>query len=222
MAWELANEPRPMRPAAVEGYKDWIKGSAEFIKGLDNNHLVTTGSEGVIGSEHINIFKGVHSDKNIDYLTIHIWPKNWSWFKDTAIAASMDPVKINTANYIQLHDSLALEMKKPLVIEEFGMPRDKHSFSLNSATRLRDDYYEFILRQLVKSIVSKSAICGANFWAFSGAGRPAKNGLFWKPGADRLGDPPQEEQGLNSVFDSDKSTWKVIEPIAKAIRLQMR
>ena len=25
-----------------------------------------------------------------------------------------------------------------------------------------------------------------------------------------MGDPPMEEQGLNSVFDSDSSTWKVI------------
>jgi mannan endo-1,4-beta-mannosidase len=27
--------------------------------------------------------------------------------------------------------------------------------------------------------------------------------MFWEKGADLIGDPPQEEQGLNSVFDVD-------------------
>lgn len=29
-------------------------------------------------------------------------------------------------------------------------------------------------------------------------------------GDDVLGDPPVEEQGLNSLFDCDKSTWDII------------
>jgi mannan endo-1,4-beta-mannosidase len=30
-----------------------------------------------------------------------------------------------------------------------------------------------------------------------------------------MGDPPMEEQGLYSVFDSDSSTWKVINAFIK-------
>jgi len=50
MAWELANEPRPMRPTANDAYFKWIIDSAAYIKSLDPNHLVTTGSEGWIGT----------------------------------------------------------------------------------------------------------------------------------------------------------------------------
>src|SRR6266404_6589683 len=79
MSWEIANEPRPMRPAANQAYKKWIAESAAMIKSIDKNHLITTGHEGWIGTESIGLFEEVHADKNIDYLTIHIWPKNWGW-----------------------------------------------------------------------------------------------------------------------------------------------
>src|SRR5215204_5658332 len=35
MAWELANEPRPMRPAAAESYKRWVGDAAALIKSKD-------------------------------------------------------------------------------------------------------------------------------------------------------------------------------------------
>ena len=78
MAWELANEPRPMRPSAVNSYKKFITILPPFIKKLDPNHLVTTGTEGYMSTDNIQLYRDIHDDKNIDYLTIHIWPKNWS------------------------------------------------------------------------------------------------------------------------------------------------
>lgn len=33
-----------------------------------------------------------------------------------------------------------------------------------------------------------------------------------------MGDPPMEEQGLNTVFDSDKTTWAVINKYYKALK----
>jgi mannan endo-1,4-beta-mannosidase len=51
MSWELANEPRPMRPAANEDYLKWISSTAAFIKSLDKNHLVTTGHEGDMATD---------------------------------------------------------------------------------------------------------------------------------------------------------------------------
>src|SRR5690606_2622730 len=85
MAWQLANEPRPMRPAADSAYLQWVKKAAAFIKEKDKNHLVSVGSEGEMGTESMKLFEQVHSDPNIDYLTIHIWPKNWSWFSGTDV-----------------------------------------------------------------------------------------------------------------------------------------
>lgn len=210
MAWEIANEPRPMRPSAIEEYKNFISHTAAFIKSLDKNHLVTIGSEGEMGSETMDVFEAIHADKNIDYATIHIWPKNWGWFRDTAIAKDFTDILKRTTDYINKHTSVARQINKPLVVEEFGLPRDGQSFSLSATTFFRDRYYASIFEQLLQHAENNGVIAGANFWTFSGQGRPSYQQLLWKKGDDLLGDPPVEEQGLNSVFDQDSSTWQVI------------
>lgn len=210
ITWEIANEPRPMRPAAIDAYKKFIYKSADLIRSLDKNHLITTGSEGEFGSENLEVFKEVHSYKNISYSTMHIWPKNWGWFKDTSIAAGFDVVIKNTTDYIQRNAAAAAETGKPIVVEEFGLPRDSHSFSPASATSFRDRYYAAIFELLLQHVKNDGIIAGANFWTFSGIGRPSHKQLLWKKGDDILGDPPVEEQGLNSVYDSDSSTWEII------------
>src|SRR5205085_12542626 len=140
----LANEPRPMRPAANEDYSKWISDVAAHIKAKDRNHLVTTGAEGDMGTESISLFESTHADKNIDYLTIHIWPKNWSWFGEKSMENDFPQVISKTENYIDKHLAVARKLNKPLVIEEFGLPRDNHSYDINATTNLRNAYYERI------------------------------------------------------------------------------
>jgi mannan endo-1,4-beta-mannosidase len=210
MAWEIANEPRPMRPAAIETYKKFLSRTASLIRSLDKKHLITIGSEGEMGSENMEVFEAVHSDKNIDYTTIHIWPKNWGWFRDTAISKDFDAIVSKTNSYISKHAAVARKIHKPMVVEEFGLPRDGHLFLLSASTTLRDKYYSSIFGQLLEHAVDNDVIAGVNFWTFSGSGRPSYQQLLWKKGDDVLGDPPVEEQGLNSVFDSDTSTWNVV------------
>lgn len=216
MAWELANEPRPMSQANNGVYLQWIAHTAALIKSIDKNHLVTTGSEGDIASDFdMPVYEKAHADRNIDYLTIHIWPKNWSWFKDTTISASMDNILKNTKAYLDRHTAIAQKLNKPLVIEEFGLPRDKHSFSITSPTTSRDKYFRFLLNEWQKSVKTRGVINGINFWAVGGTAKPIPGQVFWKPGDDYMGDPPQEEQGINAVFNSDKSTWRVIGAFSK-------
>jgi mannan endo-1,4-beta-mannosidase len=210
MAWELANEPRPMRPAAVDAYKKWIGDVAAFIKSKDKNHLVTTGVEGEMGTENLQVFEQIHSNKNIDYLTIHIWPKNWSWFMPASMEKDFPQVVSKTEDYISKHLTIAQKLQKPLVVEEFGLPRDQHSYDIDAATTLRDRYYTKIFSTWKESVENNGPLAGVNFWAFNGMARPVKGQTFWKEGDDYMGDPPMEEQGLNGVFDSDKSTWDVI------------
>lgn len=209
MAWELANEPRPMRPASDNAYKKWISDTAGMIKAKDPNHLVTTGHEGWIGTEGMPLFETVHADKNIDYLTIHIWAKNWGWFKGDKLAEGFDNSMSKAGAYVEEHIAVSKKLGKPLVIEEFGLPRDGISFDPASPTAFRDRYYAKIL-----SFIGPDAVSGANFWAFGGSARPVKGQVFWKTGDDYMGDPPMEEQGLNTVFDSDRSTWDVIKAAA--------
>ncbi|MEO6549561.1 MAG: glycoside hydrolase family 2 TIM barrel-domain containing protein [Ferruginibacter sp.] len=219
MAWEMANEPRPMRPEAITAFTQWINETADFIKSLDANHLVTTGSEGEMGNENIQTFEAIHSSKNVDYLTIHIWPKNWGWFSDTSIAKGFNTILSNTKAYITKHASVANRLNKPLVIEEFGLPRNNHSFLPAASTTLRNNYYRQIFQIFNASVQNKREIAGCNFWGFSGSGRAAENQDFWwTEGDDYMADPPPEEQGLNSVFDNDTSTWKLISSFTKNIK----
>lgn len=210
MAWELANEPRPMRPAANGAYKKWIVDVAAMIKSIDKNHLVALGHEGEIGTQSMELYEAIHTDKNVDYLTIHIWPKNWQWFKDTNIAKYMDTILTKTNDYIKKHEALAEKLNKPLVLEEFGLPRDDQSFDINSATSLRDYYFQKIFSEWLRKKNSNGVLAGCSFWAFGGTARPIKGQVYWKQGDDYMGDPPMEEQGLNTVFDSDHSTWSLI------------
>jgi mannan endo-1,4-beta-mannosidase len=214
MAWEIANEPRPMRPTANYAYKQWIAETAALIKSLDKNHLVTTGHEGWIGTESNSIYKQVHEDPNIDYLTIHIWPKNWGWFRPEKMAEDMSNIEERTRAYIAQHIADAAMLNKPLVIEEFGLPRDGQSFDPAMTTAFRDRYYRYILSY----IKTAPHVAGANFWAFGGAARPIQGQLFWKTHDEYMGDPPMEEQGLNTVFDQDKSTINILRKAAAAIR----
>ena len=54
-------------------------------------------------------------------------------------------------------------------------------------------------------------LAGTNFWAWGGAGRAQHDDFHMRPGdTSYVGDPPQEPQGANSVFDDDSSTLAVI------------
>ncbi|MBV8859532.1 MAG: DUF4126 family protein [Acidobacteria bacterium] len=218
MAWELANEPRPMRPAAAESYKRWVADTAALIKSKDRNHLVVVGHEGRMGTDDLKLFEEIHADPNIDYLTIHIWPKNWSWFKGEEIAADFPGVVEKTLAYVEEHLRVAERLDKPLVVEEFGLPRDRHSFDPAASTMLRDTLYRKVFNVLTIQAAAGGHVAGVSFWAFGGRARPVKGQTFWKDGDDYTGDPPMEEQGLNSVFDSDASTWQIIKSTSKSLK----
>ncbi|HQZ81653.1 MAG TPA: cellulase family glycosylhydrolase [Pyrinomonadaceae bacterium] len=215
MAWEIANEPRPMRPAVNAAYAKFLSDTAALIRTLDPKHLITIGHEGYIGTESVELFEKVHAVANIDYLTIHIWPKNWGWLADADLDKALANAEVETRKYIDLNLAVADKLNKPLVIEEFGFPRDGRSFDRTAATHLRDRYFEAVLSNI------GGTVAGANFWAFAGRGRAANTDFIRKAGDDYTGDPPMEEQGLNSVFDTDRTTLSLLKKAArKAKRLK--
>lgn len=204
MSWEVANEPRPFSKESIPAFKKWIGEVAQLIKSLDPNHLLTTGSEGKMGSDDsIELFEEVHAQPNIDYLTFHIWPNNWGWLDKSNIPGSVDKAIALTNHYIDEHIPVANKLNKPIVFEEFGLPRDNMKFDIEDTTKSRDKYYANAFRQIVEHAEKGGPLAGVNFWAFGGSAKPSGADEFWKKGDPYMGDPPQEEQGLNAVFDSD-------------------
>ncbi|NLO49100.1 MAG: beta-mannosidase, partial [Clostridiales bacterium] len=81
-SWQIANEPRCFSADTIvrQKFVEWIGKAASIIKECDPNHMVSAGSEGYMGCEqNWELFEKVHSHPQIDYITIHIWPYNWSW-----------------------------------------------------------------------------------------------------------------------------------------------
>jgi mannan endo-1,4-beta-mannosidase len=222
MAWQLANEPRPGsdkdgRPN-FESYKSWLIKSAEFIKGLDANHLVSTGSEGAMGTlRDITLYQDAHGNPAIDYLTFHMWPKNWSWFDIKKPDETYAETLAKSKAYLLEHIQVAKALGKPIVLEEFGIERDKGNYARDSTTTQRDQYFQEIYTFIENQARLSSVFAGSNFWAWGGYGRAQADDFIWRANDPFTGDPPQEAQGLNSVFAEDAATLTIIREHAKKL-----
>lgn len=215
MSWQLANEPRPGND--VEGrenfsiFKNWIHETAQYIRTLAPRQLISTGNEGAMGVVgDLDLFVEAHASPFIDYLTFHMWLKNWGWFDAVSPDATYDSALASAKKYINDHIDVANQLNKPIVLEEFGVERDGGAFELSAGTSYRDRFYREFFSLIEARTAAGEAIGGSNFWAWGGYGRTTNTDFMWREGDDFVGDPPQEPQGLNSIFDSDTSTLEII------------
>lgn len=223
MSWQLANEPRPGSDADGRPYfdhfKNWIHETAKYIDSLAPKQLVSTGNEGAMGAlQDIELYREAHESPYVDYLTFHMWLKNWGWFDIKNPEATYESAMEKAYDYINAHVDLANDMGKPIVLSEFGAERDEGRFEPGTPTDYRDDIYEAVFDLIYERAAAGDAIAGTNFWTWGGAGRAGQSDFMWAEGDDFTGDPPQEAQGLNSVFDADESTLKVIRSHAKKMQ----
>ena len=212
MTWELANEPRPGADAAVSGVREfcqWVDATAQFIHAQDPNHLVCTGSEGIHGClDKPEVFVKAHETPAIDYVTVHMWLKNWNWLKNFQLGPDFETAAARAREHVEQHNLLATDtLHKPLVLEEFGLPRDHEQYAPEAPTTARDEYFRRMFDQVAESCRAGRALQAANFWTWGGEGRV---GDSMSSARGLMGDPFCEPQGLNSVFDTDKSTLAVV------------
>lgn len=211
MAWQVGNEPRLFTKENEEKFTIWLNTIVDLIDSLDKNHLVSTGSEGKNSSnDSMEIFERTHQNPNIDYLTMHIWPKNWNWFKADDAEATMPITIENAGKYIDDHIKVANTLKRPIIIEEFGLPREHENLKAGAPSVYRDQFYTYIFSRVVESHKNDGPLQAANFWGYGGEGKAIHTDGKWNPGEPLTTDPPQEPQGLNSVFNGDKSTLEIV------------
>lgn len=224
MSWQLANEPRPgngdVSLPNLPAYYDWISKTTQLIKSIAPKQLVSIGSEGTMGCLELDeCVITAHKETGIDYVTFHMWLKNWGWFDVQNAEQTYDSAVATADKYIDHHIKLANELNMPVVLEEFGMERDGGEFSPESAVTYRDKFYAYVFDRQIKSIRSGGPFVGSNFWAWGGYGKAMHDDAVWRKGDKTfVGDPPQEPQGLNAVFASDTSTLEVLKQAADAIR----
>lgn len=208
MAWQIANEPRAFSRQGKEALASWLLEAARAIKAIDPNHLVSTGSEGAYGCEiDLDLWRRIHTAPEIDYAIIHLWPTNWGWASRDSVEAHIDRAIAYSDEYIDEHLSAIEGSGRPLVIEEFGYPRDGFSFSIDAPVTARDKYY----RHIIERCAADDRIAGYNFWGWNGEARPAHE--LWKAGDPYCCDPAHEPQGMYGVFDCDTTTLKLIRPL---------
>ncbi|MBO5943615.1 MAG: beta-mannosidase [Bacteroidales bacterium] len=226
-SWQIGNEPRAFARDSVTkaAFADWMCTSASLIKSLDPNHMVSSGSEGLYGCEvDMELFEKIHAHEDFDYLNVHIWPLVWRWVTKDTFADSVCVANRMTEKYLTAHFPVAERLGKPIVLEEFGYPRDGAkafegeaekfwdgvSLSKDSSTAARDAYYSYVFGRLISARENGEPLVGVNFWGWGGHATQSQVNEFWRPGDDYCGDPAQEPQGLFSVYATDESTVELI------------
>ena len=137
------------------------------------------------------------------------------WASKDRLRKDLEQAEANTKAYIDSHLHICYSIGKPLVMEEFGYPRDNFSFVPGSPTTARDAYYRYVFTLIADNAKAGGKFAGCNFWAWGGHAKPCHE--HWQQGDDYCGDPSQEAQGLNSLFVVDKSTMKVVKEAIKNI-----
>jgi len=219
MSWQIANEPRAYSDELHPQFVEFINETADLIRSLDPNHMISTGSEGQQGCEHEpELFEKIHANPNISYLTYHIWPENWGIVNQFKIAEEFHKGIEYYSKEIENHTQAAANLGKPIVIEEFGFSRDlpgqglgeytDHDLTPGGLCTYREKFYDFVFDYVRKSHAEGGRIAGCNIWSYAGTGRQVSD--LWKPGDDFVGDPPFEPQGRYSFYDCDYSTMDMI------------
>jgi mannan endo-1,4-beta-mannosidase len=211
MSWQLANEPREF--GHDKKYFKWVKKSSNLIRQLDENHLICIGNEGILDNLVGSTYKKTAALKNINYLTVHLWPENWGWYAPKNPAESFETTKIKSKAYIEKNAGVSKSVLKPIVLEEFGLARDGGSYEASAEVNMRNKFYQFLYETTLGN--PDSPYRGMNFWAIGGEGKPRQPETFWQAGDDYIGDPPHEKQGWYSVYFTDSSTFEWLKKVQK-------
>ncbi|KAG9445327.1 hypothetical protein H6P81_016667 [Aristolochia fimbriata] len=169
-AWELINEPRCFSSSSAPVLQSWIAEMAEFVKTLDQKHLVTVGLEGFYGPEATDNLKAnpgewaalLGSDfvqnsavKHIDFASVHAYPD--SWIPNASIAEKAKYL----ANWVDTHVSNGeFVLKKPVLFTEVGSTPHMKEEGIHN----RDLFLKIVYDRIYESAKKGQAGAGALVW----------------------------------------------------------
>lgn len=145
MLWEIGNELRNPE-GSVEELRDWYQDIAQYVKSIDQNHLVATGEEGFDDAslgEFTNNGSFVHPDySSEDYSNTYVLRADQGtsyvlntqipeidvasahWYPDVFGFGLQLDEDLNTAQeaWLRDHQNIANEVGKPFILGEYGFP----------------------------------------------------------------------------------------------------
>ena len=129
------------------------------------------------------------------------------WLKDPVLGPEFEVAATKAREHVEQHNQIATDiLRKPLVLEEFGLPRDHESYDPAAPTTARDEYYRRMFDQVAESARAGRSLQGSKFL---GVGR--RRSAAEKMGATAIsftGDPFCEPQGLNPFLTRIKARWR--------------
>ena len=141
--WELANEPRGMNN--VGAYRKWIDATARLIKSLAPSQLVPPAAKGrrrrpcYAGLERR---RGSHERRRSTSSASTCGPRTGTGStRRTSRRATRRRSSARRSTSTST-PSAAAKVGKPILLEEFGFPRDGGSFDPASPLTLRDQYFQ--------------------------------------------------------------------------------
>jgi mannan endo-1,4-beta-mannosidase len=147
LGYELMNEAQALNGRWGER-KAWMAEMSTYVRSLDAHHLISPGTWGYRTGGERRAWIEEHRLPNIDYCDVHHYPRDdTDSFVDTpeALGAFLD-------NRV----AAALEVDKPLVVSEFGVPNDGyHGLS-------RTDWYRAYFDNAVRA-----GVAGAMCWIYT-------------------------------------------------------
>eukprot|EP01023_Acetabularia_acetabulum_P008491 TRINITY_DN1368_c0_g2_i2.p1 TRINITY_DN1368_c0_g2~~TRINITY_DN1368_c0_g2_i2.p1 ORF type:complete len:732 (-),score=119.89 TRINITY_DN1368_c0_g2_i2:1266-3152(-) len=198
MAWDLMNEARcndcrgrKQHSGELGGLiGEWMDEMAAFVKSLDPNHLLTSGSEGFFGRKSSlevlgsnpgswaqctgDDFVLAHDSSDIDYATLHLYPEHKKWDFETDTPCEMECILDWVAIYLKTHFNEAKNtLGKPVVVEEFGLSIKMEKEILNRRGQVEEalftnqDKLEFFKRvygMFLQNAQSGDSCGGVIFW----------------------------------------------------------
>jgi mannan endo-1,4-beta-mannosidase len=114
LAWDIGNEGN--RHCSNEAdLINWYEDTADYIKSLDSNHLISTGEDN-FGTMDPTVFKSINSIGNISLVSVHIYEKDLFNLESDI---NGDQGKIN--HFVSYWTNISHEeIKKPIYFGEFG------------------------------------------------------------------------------------------------------
>lgn len=213
MAWQF--------PATLDGTDEdaavgQVARTAAAIKAADPNHLIAVAPADGMAAVPLQRYERLHNIPAIDYCTLRLMPLELHWASPSTLYTALPNVYLKADEFVARYERVARKCNKPLVIDAIAYPRDRSFLSPGAPALGRDAFFNYVFRQLSKSITDNGNIAGVCWgeWRYLPSVTPDA------PPAEQDGETrrPGNSGGIYDVCNNDSTTLQVIADASKQVK----